>query len=153
MTWYMRPDPAYGVWLAAHRRVDQRGSSLVEALIAVMIVSVLLLGVMAALSTSATVSKSTGQATRTRAALATFTDRAATLSFSGCATIAAAVNALTVPTGYTATVTKVESLLPAGPACTAQSSVLKVTVRVAHASSKTSMLGEVVLRDRSARPS
>lgn len=136
---------------------DQRGSTLVEALIAIMIVSILLLGVMAALSTSATVSKSTGQATRTRAALAAVADRVSTLPFPGCVTPAAltttATGAITVPTGYTLTVTKIESLLPAAAACTAQSSVLKVTIRVAHTGSNTSMQGEVVLRDRAARPS
>ncbi len=130
----------------------QRGSTLVEALIAIMIVSVLLLGVMAALSTSATVSRTTGQATRTRAALAAVTDRMATLSFSGCATVPTMIDAVTVPAGYTVTVTKVESLLPVAAACTAQSSVLKVTIKVAHPESKTSMEGEVVLRDRSAKP-
>lgn len=131
---------------------DQRGSTLVEALIAVMIVSVLLLGVMAALSTSASVSRSTGQATRTRAALAAVTDRVATLSFSGCATLTSMIDAVAVPAGYSATVTGIESLLPVAASCTPQSSVLKVTIKVTHPRSGTSMQGEVVLRDRSARP-
>ena len=154
MSLHARLDPS--PWCPPSRletRSSQRGSSLLEALIAIMIVSILLLGVMAALSTSATVSRSTGQAARTRAALATFADRVATLSFSGCATVTSTINALTVPAGYTATVTKVQSLLPVAPACTAQSSVLKVTIKIAHPESKTSMEGEVVLRDRSARPS
>jgi hypothetical protein len=129
----------------------------VEALIAVMIVSILLLGVMAALSTSATVSRSTGQATRTRAALAAVADRVATLPYPGCVTPAAltttANSGIAVPTGYTLTVTKVESLLPSAATCAPQTSVLRITIRVAHAASSTSMQGEVVLRDRAARPS
>lgn len=135
---------------------DQRGSTLVEALIAVMIVSILLLGVMAALSTSATVSRSTGQATRTRAALAAVSDRVATLPYPGCVTAAELTNtvrtAVMVPVGYTATVTRIESLLPAAAMCSAQSTVLKVTIVVAHPASGRSMKGEVVVRDRSARP-
>ncbi len=130
----------------------QAGSTLVEALIAITIVSVLLLGVMAAMSASATVSKSTGQATRTRAALAAVADRLATQSSFRCATVAAMIDAVDVPAGYIATVTKIESLLPVAAACTEQSSVLKVTIRVGHPESNTSMDGEVVLRDQLARP-
>ena len=136
---------------------SQRGSSLVEALVAIMVMSVLLLGIMAGMTTTATVSRSTGQTARTRAALATVADRMSTLQFPGCATTSAVTDTVRstvdVPTDYTATVTEIDYLVPAASSCTATTSVLKVTVEVSHHRTGTSVQGEVVLRDRSARPS
>lgn len=135
---------------------SQSGGSLLEALIAVALVSILLLGVMAGISTSATVSRSTGQAARTRAALATVADRVATMAYPGCgdaATLTTAVRAaVTVPNGFEATVTAVANLVPATAGCTAQTSVRMLTIRVTHTRSATRSSGQVVLRDRSARP-
>ena len=133
----------------------QRGSSLVEVMIAVAIVSILLLGVMAGMSTSATVSRSTGQAVKTRAALATVTDRIATMAYPGCgdaAAMDAAVHAaIAIPDGYDAEVTGVENLLPTG-GCSSDTSVRLLRVRVDHPASSNTLTGEVVVRDRAARP-
>ena len=135
----------------------QHGGSLVEALVAIMVMSILLLGIMAGMTTTATVSRSTGQTARTRAALATVADRMSTLPFPGCATASAVTDTVRstvdVPTDYTATVTKIDYLLPSASTCTPTTSVIKVTVEVSHPKTGTSVQGEVVLRDRAARPS
>lgn len=137
------------------RRLNQVGSSLVEVMVAVAIISILLLGVMAGITTSASVSQSTGQAVKTRAALATVTDRVATMPYPGCgdaaAMDAAMHGAITIPDGYDAEVVAVDNLLPAG-GCTADTSVRLLTVRIDHAGSSTTLEGEVVVRDRAARP-
>lgn len=135
----------------------QHGGSLLEALVAVMVVSVLLLGVMAGMSTSATVSQSTGQAARARAGLAEVTDRVATIAYPGCGDAAALTTAvragITVPAGFEVSVTAVANLVPPGPACTTQTSVRMVTLRVVQVRTSTSLTGQVVLRDPAARPS
>ena len=98
----------------------------------------------------------TGQTARTRAALATVADMS-TLQFPGCAAASAVTDTVRstvdVPTDYTATVTKIDYLLPSASTCTPTTSVIKVTVEVSHPKTGTSVQGEVVLRDRAARPS
>lgn len=151
MTW---PDPAIGVPAAGR---GERGSTLVEVLIATMILSVLLLGIMAGISSTATISQANGQGARARVALATATDRLATIAFPGCVTPAALTASLptmiTIPAGYTVTVSSVESLPDRSAACTPSTSMLLLKVVMEHASPSSKVSGEIVLRDRNAKPS
>jgi len=153
---YTRPVPRRRVWSTLPlRRPDERGSSLLEVLVAIAVLSILLLGVMAAMSSSATISKSTGQVARTRAALATVTDRISTMKYPGCANpadiAAKATAAGFVPEGFTLAVDKVEGEVPPG-ACVASTSVILLTVRISHPASKTTLTGQVALRDKAAKP-
>lgn len=139
----------------ASRIGSQHGGTLLEALVAIVIVSVLLVGVIAGMATSTTVSQSNTRSARARAALTAVTDRIATMAYPGCDDAAALTTAVraavTVPDGLEATVTEVTNLVPASASCTAQTSVRMLTIRLSNASTK--LTGQVVLRDRAARPS
>ena len=137
------------------RSRSQQGGTLLEALVAIVIVSVLLVGVIAGMATSTTVSQSNTQTARARAALAAVSDRVATMPYPGCGDAAALTttvrSSVTVPDGLEATVTDVANLVPASASCTAQTSVRMLTIELSSAS--TQLTGQVVLRDPAARPS
>ncbi|MFN8050422.1 MAG: hypothetical protein U0Q22_03210 [Acidimicrobiales bacterium] len=135
----------------------QAGNSLIEVLLAVILVSVVLLGIIAGFQTTAKVASDAGERSALQTALATATDRVSTLAFPGCAsvpqlnTVATAANI--APSGYTATITGVSYLVPAGAcnAATTSALMLSVSVRRSPAAGPT-ITGQVVLRNRAARP-
>lgn len=160
MRWYVRLGPSTGRRPSSidHAR-DERGSSLAEVLIAIAVLSILLLGLVGAMSTSANVSRTTGQIARTRAALAAVTDRVSTMTYPGCqdaASLTSTIRSVSPPVppdGFTVTVTNVENLLPASASCTASTSVRMLTIRVDLAGATKTLSGQVVLRNPQVRPS
>ena len=139
------------------RRVSQCGGTLVEALLAIAILSILLLGVMAALTTTATVSRSTGQIAATRSALSTVIERAGVAAYPGCDAAGAVDTRLhdstsrslvEAPDGYGFEVVAVASAHPQAASCQASTSAVLVTIRVSHLDSGEALDGQVVIRDR-----
>lgn len=146
-----------------HRQRNQAGMTLVESLVAVAVLSILLLGIMAAITTTVNVSRSTGQVAATRNALASVVERMSAAGWPGCGTAsvldqrfhdsahAAFVNA---PTGYNFVVRSVSSAQPQQAACstTPATTAVLVRVEVSHAETGDRADGYVVVRDKSARP-
>lgn len=122
------------------------------------LLSIVMLGVIAGMTTSARVLGTNGQAAAVRAALTTTTDRIATMGYPGCVATPQLMtdrvrSEITVPDGYTADVTAIRYLVPTGAtACTAATTAQLLTVRVTRTGSAFSVTGDVVLRDVAARP-
>jgi len=130
--------------------------SLVEVLLAVVLMSIVVLGIAAGFQTTAKVSGDAGARATLQGALNAAADRVATLPYPGCATAseltATARAAGIAPAGYVLDIDDPTNLVPEGP-CTAATSAVRVTVRLtAERNPATTMTGDVVLRDPAARP-
>lgn len=138
----------------------QGGGTLVEVLSAIAILSILMIGVMAGMTTSAKVSGATGQVGATRSALETATDRAATMAYPGCVSDLGQLSTLVraagaASPGFTVEVTAVKYLVPLGvPTCSTATTAQMLSIRVVQTSSGLRARGDVVLRnsDPAARP-
>lgn len=139
------------------RAHSQAGATLVEALVAIAILTILLLGVMAGMVTALTTSRSNHGVAETRTAFAVVSDRVSTMAYPGCAdptALTASLNspAPLAPSGYSAEIVAVDNLLPASPNCVTATSVRKLTVKVTRNDNTASLTGEVVVRNQQARP-
>lgn len=149
---------SHGLASLRARRRGQGGMSLVEVLLAVVLMSIVVLGIAAGFRTTAKVSGDAGIRAEMQEALNTASDRVATLSYPGCAAAsqisqtANAPGAHVAPDGFNVDIVAVDYLVPSGP-CTATTSVLKLTVEVT--SVRDALLtarSEVVLRNVAPRP-
>lgn len=142
---------------------SQAGVSLVETLLAIVIVSILLLGIMAGLTTTAKVSANTGQVSATRNALASVIERASSAGWPGCAAAGTINTAMhdpsapayvLAPEGYEYEVTSVRSAFPDQSGCSTSPATTAVllSIRVRHIESGNTLSGDVVLRNKAARP-
>lgn len=145
------------------RARSQAGASLIEALLAVAVVSILLLGIMAGVSTSVVVAQSTGKVAGIRNALASVTERMGAASWPGCDTSEAIDTIMhtaghpafvEAPPGYSFAVTGVSSAYPEAATCqtSPQTSAVLLEVTVTDDSTGENLNGSVVIRDRNARP-
>ena len=137
-------------------RRGQSGMSLIEVLLAVVLMSIVVLGIAAGFQTTAKVSGDAGIRAEMQEALNTATDRVATLSYPGCAAAAQitqdAMTAGVAPPGFNVDIVDVTYLVPTGP-CGATTSALKLTVLVTSVNDgQLTARGEVVLRNAAARP-
>ena len=143
---------------------SQAGISLVETLLAIAILSILLLGIMAGLTTTATVSRSTGQVAAVRNALASVVEKASGAGWPGCASAAVIdarmhdathVSHIEAPPGYTFAVKAVRSVQPETGSCSTSPATTAVllTIEVVDDRGEHRLDGDVVIRDRSAKPS